>query len=374
VPAPAASPGARLRSGLVALWLVGSVGFFIWVIQPLNAPLPATVFLVYIMLLAVGVNIRAGESPRDVGFRVDNLGRAARTAAPPTLALALLIGIAAVVVHGDPRPRAFPTGLVFYPLWGVTQQYALQGIVHRRLRRAGAGALASPLAAALFALVHAPNPGLVAMTFVGGWVWCEIYRRESNLWVLGISHGVLATLALALLPLRLTADLRIGPGYLRYMTLHRLQVTAPAPPTPLRSSAARFLLGAPVLAGGSAGRAHGRSGDVAHDRGPRAHVPAAHEAVAHVRVRAREGLGSLRGLALEEQDGHVRRIGERAPQHQLTPVHRLPAEAQVLVPEGRSALQVVGRQIVHEQEVHGSDPPVVVARAAPGGARETRAN
>ncbi len=234
MPEAAGTASGRIGAALSALLFVGSVLCFIWVVQPLRRPVLAALFLLYIVLLAVAINIRAGESPRDVGFRVDDLGRAARAALAPTLALALLIGIGALVTGGHTRPRALAIGLVLYPLWGLLQQYALQGIVHRRLRRAGTGALASPLAAALFALVHAPNPGLMALTFVGGWVWCEVYRRAPNLFVLGVSHGLLATLTLALLPLRLTGDLQIGPHYLRYLARHRsaVAVVAPAPPSP----------------------------------------------------------------------------------------------------------------------------------------------
>lgn len=198
-------------------------------IQPLRRPVLAAVFLLYIVLLAVAINVRAGESPWAVGFRVDNLRQAARLTAPPTLLLALLILLTAVVFHGHVRTRSLLIGLVAYPLWGLTQQYALQGVVFRRVRRAGAGAWAAPLAAALFALVHAPNPGLILMTFVGAWLWCELYRRAPNLFALAVSHGLLATLLLGLLPWQITGGMRIGPGYLHFHARHRVQYAARAP-------------------------------------------------------------------------------------------------------------------------------------------------
>ncbi len=205
-------------------------------IQPLRRPVLAALFLVYIVLLAVAINVRARESPWAVGFRVDNLRQAARLTAPPTLLLALLILLTAIVFHGHIRTRSLAIGFFAYPLWGLTQQYALQGVVYRRVRRAGAGAWAAPLAAALFALVHAPNPGLMLMTFVGGWLWCELYRRAPNLFVLAFSHGVLATLLLALLPWRITGGMRIGPGYLHFHARHRMQYAVTARPLPLRLS------------------------------------------------------------------------------------------------------------------------------------------
>jgi membrane protease YdiL (CAAX protease family) len=217
-PVPGAAPTAagRLVAGLSALVFVGSVLSFIWFIQPLRRPVLTAACLLAIVLLAVAINLRAGESASEVGFRVDNFGRAARLAAAPTLVLALLIVGGALLLHGRLHARALLIGGLLYPLWGFTQQYALQGIVWRQVRRAGLGAWAGLVAAGLFALVHAPNPGLMLMTFVGGCVWCELYRRAPNLFVLGISHGLLATLLLALLPLGVTGGLRIGPDYLRF--------------------------------------------------------------------------------------------------------------------------------------------------------------
>jgi len=50
-------------------------------------------------------------------------------------------------------------------------------------------------AAALFALVHAPNVFLILMTGIGALGWCAIYSRYPNFLPLGVSHA-LATLAL----------------------------------------------------------------------------------------------------------------------------------------------------------------------------------
>lgn len=178
------------------------------------------------MLLAVAINVRAGESPHEIGFRVDNLRAAARLVLPATLLLALPIVAASAALHAPVRVRTLALGLLVYPLWGLAQQYALQAVVYRRVRAAGAGAWSAPVASALFAVVHVPNPGLVLLTFVGGCVWCELYRRVPNLFVLGVSHGFVATLVLTLLPAGLTGGLRIGPDYLRHRAPQHAEAAA----------------------------------------------------------------------------------------------------------------------------------------------------
>ncbi len=55
------------------------------------------------------------------------------------------------------------------------------------------------ITAVAFSLVHAGSLRLVALTLISGWVWSWIYQRGANLWVLGLSHGVLAALAYPLL-------------------------------------------------------------------------------------------------------------------------------------------------------------------------------
>ena len=223
------SLGSRSLALLSALAFVGSVLLFIWVIQPLRVPVLSGAFLLCIVLLAVAINVRANESPGEVGFRVDNLWAAARLVLPATLLLALPVILLAFVVHGHVRMHRLALGLALYPLWGLAQQYALQAVVFRRARAAGAGVWAAPLAAALFALVHAPNPGLVLATFVGGIVWCELYRRVPNLFLLAVSHGALATLLLALLPWRVNGGLRIGPDYVRAHRAHQARMVTPPP-------------------------------------------------------------------------------------------------------------------------------------------------
>jgi membrane protease YdiL (CAAX protease family) len=49
------------------------------------------------------------------------------------------------------------------------------------------------ITASAFAAVHVGNARLVVLTFLAGVVWSIVYRRWPNLWLLAISHTVLAS-------------------------------------------------------------------------------------------------------------------------------------------------------------------------------------
>jgi len=149
-------------------------------------------------LLGYGlVAARSGrESWRDFGFRGDNLRASLLPVGVWTLlAAALLVGWA--LLHRRPLVRPEMAALLFlYPLHGLAQQFVFQGILNRRLTTLfGRPFPAACATAAAFALVHFGNPALMALTFPAGLAWSLLYQRIPNLWVLGLSHGILAALA-----------------------------------------------------------------------------------------------------------------------------------------------------------------------------------
>ncbi|MCO4744080.1 MAG: CPBP family intramembrane metalloprotease [Proteobacteria bacterium] len=85
--------------------------------------------------------------------------------------------------------------LALYPIWGVIQQFLVQGLLVKNLDEAGVhpGAVVA-LAAVAFGLVHWPYPVLMAATFGLGLVFTPLYLRFRNLWALGLLHGWLGTL------------------------------------------------------------------------------------------------------------------------------------------------------------------------------------
>jgi len=66
----------------------------------------------------------------------------------------------------------------------------------------------------LYALAHIPNLLLTALSFVGGMLFCEFFRRWRNLFPLGVIHGALGMTIAASFPDRWLHHMRVGIGYL----------------------------------------------------------------------------------------------------------------------------------------------------------------
>lgn len=96
------------------------------------------------------------------------------------------------------------------------QQILLQIVLVPRLEMilGRRGAVISWVAAAIFAMLHAPNLVLMALTFPAGWFWCEWYRRYSHLLAVFASHVLLGSAALYCLNGPYLGNLRVGIGYL----------------------------------------------------------------------------------------------------------------------------------------------------------------
>lgn len=107
--------------------------------------------------------------------------------------VAVLFAVYAIVVL-SPRGELLVM-LPLYPVWGVVQQLIFQGVVHRRLLLlVNHRGLAVLLTALAFALVHVGSWPLVGLTFAAGLAWSRLFQIYPNVWVLGLSHGVLAAL------------------------------------------------------------------------------------------------------------------------------------------------------------------------------------
>jgi hypothetical protein len=106
------------------------------------------------------------------------------------------------------------------------QQFALQRFVwpacKELIRNRSA---ATFLAAAVFGLLHLPNPVLALVCTVGAMVWITLFRRAGRLGPLILSHLTLAVLLHALWPDRLHHDLRVGSEALTHMQ-HRKTLQA----------------------------------------------------------------------------------------------------------------------------------------------------
>lgn len=88
--------------------------------------------------------------------------------------------------------------LIFYPMWGVIQQFLVIGLVAGNLQDLKEYKLNEFaiifLTATLFGLVHYPYYWLIAGTFVLALVYGFIYLRARNVYVMGLFHGWLGGL------------------------------------------------------------------------------------------------------------------------------------------------------------------------------------
>ena len=86
--------------------------------------------------------------------------------------------------------------LALYPVWGLAQQFMLQAMVARNLRSLLTSPVAVTLiAAALFGIVHWPDPFLMPATFTLALLFTPIYLKRPSLLPLGVAHGWLGVLA-----------------------------------------------------------------------------------------------------------------------------------------------------------------------------------
>lgn len=82
--------------------------------------------------------------------------------------------------------------LGLYPSWGLAQQFLLNEVLARHLR-AWSPRLGGGLAAALFALAHAPDWGVAAAVFPAAFFWIWLYPKLRSLPLFAAAHGVVGT-------------------------------------------------------------------------------------------------------------------------------------------------------------------------------------
>ena len=103
-----------------------------------------------------------------------------------------------------------------YVIWSLAQEFILQCVFFLRLEALAGSRRAVVAAAGLFAATHIPSPLLTALSFVGGILFCELFRRWRNLYPLGIVHGALGLTIARSLPDHWLHHMRVGIGYLRF--------------------------------------------------------------------------------------------------------------------------------------------------------------
>jgi membrane protease YdiL (CAAX protease family) len=210
-----------LDDRLLAAWEIASVTvtFLIaeWIVLPFaaNSKL-AFAFLIGLALGLMLLSHRARqETAREIGWRFDNFRRAVRLLFLPTIIIAaLFIGLGLVMKSLRFERQQVVEWTLTLPLWGLAQQYVLQGFINRRAQVLyGPGWQSVFLVAAIFALLHLPNLWLSSATFVGGAIWAYVYQRAPNLPALALSHALMSMMLALSLPPATINSLRVGIKY-----------------------------------------------------------------------------------------------------------------------------------------------------------------
>jgi hypothetical protein len=101
-----------------------------------------------------------------------------------------------------------------YAIWAMVQQFILQSVFFVRLEPMVGSRRAILCAASLYALAHIPSPVLTLLSFLGGLLFSELFRRWRNLFPLGVIHAALGLTIANSLPDKWLHHMRVGIGYL----------------------------------------------------------------------------------------------------------------------------------------------------------------
>lgn len=101
-----------------------------------------------------------------------------------------------------------------YAIWAVVQEFILQSLFFVRLESVLGSRRAIIAATALYTIAHIPSPLLTALSFLGGLIFCEMFRRRRNIFPLGIIHAALGLTIATSLPDKWLHHMRVGIGYL----------------------------------------------------------------------------------------------------------------------------------------------------------------
>ena len=131
------------------------------------------------------------------------------------LLLCAVIAVVGIALRSVGAGYALPWSRSWqYALWALLQEFILQSVFFLRLESVVGSRRAVWASSLLYALAHIPSPLLTILSFSGGLLFCECFRRWRNLYPLGIIHAALGLTIAASLPDKWLHHMRVGIGYL----------------------------------------------------------------------------------------------------------------------------------------------------------------
>jgi len=173
-------------------------------------------FAFVILAIVVLSHIWHGEAPHDLGFRRENFAACLAIFWPALLFTVLTLlsfGILLQTMRETDLERAV-VGFFSYCVWGLFQQYLLNGYFVNRLAAASSSARGTAMmAGTMFAGAHTPNWFLMIVAFAAGYCCARVYLRFRNLYFLGLAHGTIGSLLFLVVPDWVSHHLCVGPGW-----------------------------------------------------------------------------------------------------------------------------------------------------------------
>lgn len=187
------------------IWQLQEAAWYSWIVFP--------VWLIASFLLN-------RDTPRSIGWRSDNFWSATRLCskilAPCTFAVVML-GLFLGGLHRSIVPLLEPRHFFGYMAFCLLQQVGLNSLVTNRLLASIGNPVRASLAAGLlFAMLHLPNPVLVPVTAIGGFLLAWLFAKERNILPLAIWQGILGALVWWAFPVAWHHAMRVGPGFYHF--------------------------------------------------------------------------------------------------------------------------------------------------------------
>jgi hypothetical protein len=170
-----------------------------------------------ILLLVLISHLYHGETREMLGLRWTSAPRGFRELSATLALIAFAFLAIGLIFHTirDVSWRVALSGFLLYCIWGLFQQYVLNGFfVNRFAALLPHSSRAVPVVAGvMFSLAHTPNWFLMIISLAGGYACAIVYRKYRNLYFLGLAHGVVGFLIYLVAPDTISHHLYVGPKW-----------------------------------------------------------------------------------------------------------------------------------------------------------------